>query len=56
MNAHVPELAARRPDREPHGLTSIELSALVARGRRLHAEAFNRAIDRLVARLRHLVH
>jgi hypothetical protein len=55
MHAPVPELAARRPDREPDGLTGAELSALIARGRRLRAQAFNQVIDSLIARLRHLV-
>ncbi len=49
-NRHEP--AARRPERGPDGLTGVEIQALMARGRRLRAQAFNHAIDGLAARLR----
>ncbi len=55
MHAPVPEPATRRPVWEAEGLASADVSALIARGRRLHAEAFNQVINSLVARLRHLV-
>ncbi|MDP6951655.1 MAG: hypothetical protein QGF53_02745 [Alphaproteobacteria bacterium] len=51
----VRELAARRPDRGPDGLTANEVQALMARGRRLRAQAFNDVIDGVAARVRRWV-
>ncbi len=48
----VREPAARRPDRGPDGLTADQVQALMVRGRRLRAQAFNDAIDSVAARVR----
>jgi len=50
MHGFVREPAARRSDSGLDGLTADQIQALVARGSRLRARAFNDAIDNVVAR------